>query len=104
MKARYESTISEFRTQFNEYTDEKQAESGQMGGIMIQFDSDKGFKIGTSRDDAGLDLSDKPQYVHPKANDAEIAQAVVVDFGLLLILCLLSFAAAFVAFLRYDVR
>ncbi len=104
LKARYESSIAEFRSQFNEYTDQKQAESAQMGGIMIEFNSDTGMKIGTSRDDAGLDLTDKPQFVHPETDDAKIAQAVVVDFGLLSILCLLSFAAAFVAFLRYDLR
>ncbi|MDF1543851.1 MAG: ABC transporter permease subunit [bacterium] len=104
MKSRYEASIDEFRTKFNEYTEQKQAESGQFGGIMIEMDSEKGVTIGTSHDDAGLDITDKPQFEHPKTNDSKVAQAVVLDFGLLSTLCLLSFAAAFVSFLRYDVR
>ena len=104
LKSRYESSLSEFRTEFNAYTERKQAETGQPGGMVIQFSSEDGFKIGSSRDDAGLDLSDKPEYAHPKPPETKIARAVVLDFGLLAAMCLLSFAGAFLSFLRYDVR
>lgn len=71
---------------------------------MISFSSEDGFKISTSRDNSGLDLSGKPEFEHTQETVPEVIEAVVIDFGLLALGTLLSFVGAFVAFLRYDMR
>jgi hypothetical protein len=103
VKARYEDGMNEYRGTFNAYRDRKQKESGSSGGIRISFDTNSGIKIDTGREMA-LDLSDMPQFTHPRPSWSEVVSAAVVDFGLLGMVTLLAFAGAFVAFLRYDVR
>jgi hypothetical protein len=103
VKARYEDGLSDYRTTYNAYRDRKQRESGSSGGIRISFDSNTGVKIDAGREMA-LDLTDMPEFTHPRPAIGEVISAAVIDLGWLGIATLLAFAGAFVAFLRYDVR
>ncbi|MBT72572.1 MAG: hypothetical protein CMQ15_11140 [Gammaproteobacteria bacterium] len=51
-----------------------------------------------------IDSSDMPQFIATQESLAEVAQASLLDFGLLSIFTFLAFAGAFFAFVRYDVR
>ena len=103
VKARYEDGMSAYRTTYNTYRDRKQKASGSTGGIRISFDSNSGLKIDSGRE-LSLDLSDMPQFSHPRPGFQEVFSAAILDLGWLGITTLLAFAGAFVAFVRYDVR
>jgi hypothetical protein len=60
--------------------------------------------IGTPRNKAQLDLTDLPAFVPPVQQLTATVAGVVVDAGLLALFSLMAFAAAFFAFLRYDIR
>ncbi len=104
LKPRNEEAMRTYRKEFNQYVDEKQAEGGHVGGIQISIGSDEGMKITTSRDNAGLDIDDRPRYTLPQQQLAAVIQPAVTDFGLLAFGTILLFAGAFVSFLRYDLR
>ncbi len=104
MKPRYESALNQYRTDFNAFIDEKQSQSGQVGGVMIQIGSEEGVKISTSRDNDGLDLSGRPTFTPPKQRLSEVVQPVVADIGLLAFGIMFCFVGAFVSFRRNDLR
>lgn len=103
LKTRYEDDLTAFRTVFNQYKEQKQKESGAMGGIRISVDSKTGVKIDAGREIA-LDLTGVPQYTYVRPDLGESIAPVIIDFGLMALYSLLAFAGAFVMFLRYDVR
>ena len=103
LKSRYEDALEAYRTSFNKYKAEKQKNSGMSGGISIQVDSDKGVKIDVGREMA-LDLTGMPEFTTTRPSLAESVSATAVDFGLIAIFSILSFAGAFAMFLRYDPR
>lgn len=104
--------MSEYRTSFISYTEEQKAESGGIGGVMISFtveEDDEGegaaeMSISSNRDKDVLDISDMPRFVSPRKDGLVTAEAVSIDFGILLLSILITFAAAFVKFLKYDLR
>ena len=106
LKSRYQSDMENYHKSFVEYTEKKQAESGDnVGGISITFNSDTGMKMDIGgRDKGKLDTSDRPRFQPTDRSFAEILQPALVDFGLLLIYSFLALVGAFVGFLRYDVR
>lgn len=104
MKPRYESALKQYRKEFNTFIDEKQSQSGQVGGVMIQIGSEEGVKISTSRDNDGLDLSGRPTFTPPKQRLSEVVQPVVADIGLLAFGIMFCFVGAFVSFNRNDLR
>lgn len=104
LKNRYEDALQQYRPQFTSYKDKKQKENGGMGGIRIEFNSDTGLKIDTGREKGVLDLSDMPQFEHPRHSFADAAAPAVIDFGLMGICSLAAFVGAFIRFLRFDVR
>jgi ABC-type transport system involved in multi-copper enzyme maturation permease subunit len=87
MKQRFEEAVSEFATINRKLADEKMAPSRNGSGKMEPFD-----------------LTQLPQFAQPKQTLGEVAADVILDVGLLALWALLGFAAAYVAFLRYDVR
>ena len=103
IKTRFEDALTTYRTTFNEYRDRKMKAAGSFGGMRIMFDSERGVKIDQGREET-LDLTDMPQFVQASVPMAEAVQASIVDLGLLAGAALLAFAAAVIAFLRYDVR
>jgi hypothetical protein len=103
VKSRYEDGMSDYRTTYNAYRDQKQRESGSSGGIRISVDSNTGIKIDAGRE-LSLDLSDMPQFTHPRPAFSDVISATVADLGWLGVATLLAFAGAFAAFVRYDVR
>jgi len=104
MKSRYEDALNSYRSEFNEFVERNESESGQVGGIMIQIDSEKGMQIGSSRDNDGLDLSERPVFKPPVQHFGEVARPVVADIGLLAFGVILAFAGSFVSFLKNDLR
>ena len=107
-KARSEDAMTQYRTQFNEYVAAKKEEAGESGGIRISVtqdsDGNSSLKIDASRGQEGINTSDMPPYQAPNINLAEAIGPAVVDFGILGFDILFVFAAAFVAFLKYDLR
>jgi ABC-type transport system involved in multi-copper enzyme maturation permease subunit len=103
MKNRYEDGLTVYRSMFNKYKEQKQKESGGLGGVRISMDSKTGIKIETGRDIA-LDTGDMPQFQAAGIDFAASVQAAFPDFGILMVCSLLAFAGGFIAFLRYDVR
>ena len=100
LKTRYEDAIRSYRTTFNNYTQQKQKESGGTGGMRITVDTDKGVSIDTPREKGTLNLTDVPQFDPPH----RVFIFPVVDITILLVAALIAFAGSFVGFLRYDVR
>ncbi|MBI2427250.1 MAG: ABC transporter permease subunit [Ignavibacteriales bacterium] len=104
LKSRYEDALNEYRPVFNTYKDKKQKETGNSGGFRIEVNSDTGVKIDAGREKGVLDISEMPQFTHPKHTFSDAMASAVIDFGLLGFFSLTTFAGAFVRFLRYDVR
>jgi ABC-type transport system involved in multi-copper enzyme maturation permease subunit len=107
-KSIYEDAMDGYRNQFSQYVDAKKEESGDVGGIRIGIEMDNGGKaklsVDASRDRDGLDVSDRPRFDPPQVSMAEALGPTIPDFGVLCFDILLVFAAAFVAFLKYDLR
>ncbi len=99
-KSRYEDALNSYRTIFTQYLDKKQKETGQVAGIRITLDTEKGFKVDMPREQGVMNLSDLPGFTHPD----RAASLPAVDFGILVFFCIITFSGAFIAFLRYDVR
>lgn len=108
VKNRYEDAINEYRNQFIQFVQQKQDETGDNGHIMMavtmEDDGMSDMSIKGSRSKDQIDITDVPRFMMPAVSLAEAVGPVVVDFGLLILYIFLSFAGAFVAFLKYDVR
>lgn len=105
LKTRNEESMDIFRTEYTQFIQAKQAESGPgAGAFTIQIDTEKGVSIGTPRDQAAIDASQLPTFVSPSYGFSDAAKTFLLDFGLLLIFSIVAFGGAFAAFLRYDVR
>jgi len=103
LKQRYEDDILSYRKLFNQFREQKQREVGDIPGIRITADPVHGLKIQTGREIA-LDLSGVPEFKKSPDGLAQAMKASLPDIGLLSVTALLAFAAAFIMFLRYDVR
>ncbi|HEX9653447.1 MAG TPA: ABC transporter permease subunit [bacterium] len=104
LKSRYEDAMQNYRAQFIDYREKKQEDSGGHGGLRIEFNTDTGFKFDLGRDKGTLNLSDMPKFDPPKYPMSVAVESTTVDLGLLALYTLLTFAGAFAAFLRYDLR
>lgn len=104
LKDRYEDVINQYRTDFNSYKERKQKESGDIGGIRIMIDSEKGVKIDTDREKGTLDISSLPKFIVSPYQLQEGLSLAVVDIGLMSVFTILFFAGAFFFFLKYDLR
>ncbi len=104
LKSRYEDAMISYREVFNKFTEKRQKESGGMGGIRVTFDTDKGFKFDVPRERGSLNLADMPQFTDPDRSLKNALAPAMVDVGLMSLYALAAFVAAFVGFLRYDVR
>ncbi|RJP73004.1 MAG: DUF3526 domain-containing protein [Ignavibacteriales bacterium] len=104
LKNRYEDAINQYRAEFNTYKEKKQKESGDIGGIRIMIDSEKGVKIDTDREKGTLDISSLPKFAAAPYQLQEGLSLAVIDIGLLSAFTILFFAAAFFFFLKYDLR
>jgi ABC-2 type transport system permease protein len=100
LKANYEDAMRSYRSVFNAYTDRKQKESGDIGGVRVTMDSRTGLTITTPREQGSLDLTDMPRFVKPQSE----SKFPVIDTGILILFTLLSFGASLFRFSRYDLR
>lgn len=111
-KRRWETSMSHYRTLFNEYAETNQKESGDIGGVMIAVtfedngdgEGESNLSIGGNRNKDVLDLSDMPQFQPPDREAVQTAGALSIDFGILILSIMITFAGAFVRFIRYDLR
>ncbi len=105
LKTRNEQAMDLYRTEYTQFVQAKQAESGPGGGAFtIQIDSEKGVSIGTPREQAAIDATQLPVFVPPAFSFSDAAATFLLDLGLLMIFSVIAFGGAFAAFLRYDVR
>lgn len=105
MKSRNEGAMSHYREDWLKHVEAKQAETGDMGGfVSVEINSETGIKIGGSRGDERLDLSDMPRFSPVRTVTTDVLSAVSADFALLALGGLAAFLGACVAFWRYDVR
>lgn len=105
LKRRNENNIQEYKKNFLDYTAKKQKESGNQAGMFrISIDSETGVKISTGRNEGSLNISEVPKYVEPSYSLSHSLGAAIIDFGLLILFSLVTYAAAFFVFLRYDLR
>jgi ABC-type transport system involved in multi-copper enzyme maturation permease subunit len=103
LKSRYEDAMRNYRTTFVDYVKQKTGD-GPLGAVAISLSSDGSMSIATSRDNELLDISDRPRFVPPELTLAAAMDDLIIDVGVLLLATIIAYAAAFVAFLRYDVR
>jgi len=103
LKPRYEDALENYRTAFNAFKEKKQKEAGSSGGIRIEVDSESGIRIDSGREMA-LDLDGMPEFTPSRPSLGQSLSAAVLDFGVMAFFSILSFAVAFVSFLRYDPR
>jgi ABC-type transport system involved in multi-copper enzyme maturation permease subunit len=104
LKSRYEDAIQAFRKTFNDFTAQKQKETGNSGGIRITVDSDKGFSFSAPREKGVIDVSELPQFAPPVRTFAEAVLPTALDVGIIVLYTVLALAGAMIVFLRYDVR
>jgi ABC-type transport system involved in multi-copper enzyme maturation permease subunit len=104
LKHRYVQAMENYKTQFTSFVDKKQKESGQPEGLQIMIDSERGLSVKTPDMKKTIDISEMPQFQQPVQPFYKILEASVIDFGLLLMYCLLSFVLSVYFFLKYDVR
>ncbi len=104
LKERFEDALTEYRKSFIEYKDEKQKESGGVGGVRITFDSDTGFKIETGRNKGALDISGIPRFDQNTVKSSGWGLSFITNSGIITAFILLLFITAFRAFLKFDVR
>jgi len=100
LKSRYEDGLRSYRTILNAFTEKKQKETGDVGGIRITMDSEKGVSISSPRENGTLNLTDMPQFTPP----ASAGVIPVTDIGILLFSIMVAFAGSITGFLRYDMR
>jgi ABC-type transport system involved in multi-copper enzyme maturation permease subunit len=105
LKSRTEDAMSRYREDWLKHVEAKQAETGDMGGfVSIEINSETGLKIGGSRGEEHIDLSDMPRYAPVRMSLAHVLPGVATDLTLLAVAGLVAFLGAWVAFWRYDVR
>lgn len=108
IKNRYEEAINNYRNEFYEFVQQKQDETGDNGKVMLAFtisdDGSQSMTMSGDRTKENLDISGLPRFAVPAVVFAEAISPALVDFGIILFYIILTFAGAFVMFLRYDVR
>jgi ABC-type transport system involved in multi-copper enzyme maturation permease subunit len=103
MNQRYQTAMKAFREKYNSFVEKKQKEAGGFAGFRISFSSKGGFSFSDGRG-KNIDVKDMPKFSYPKETIAASAASSIVDMAIIIILTLGAFAAAYISFLRYDVR
>ena len=107
LKQRYEEALSNYSVTYRSYLVHKEATSPpaqKEQTVIIPLGKGTSIGINGPRPKNALDLSDLPQFNHPTWPIKEALSQIVVDVGLLLCFILASFAIAWAAFMRYDLR
>jgi len=106
LRDRYWNSIEEYRDDFNQYVEEQGGNRMVIrmghGGDPEEEDEEAGG--GMFNQGKPMDLRAMPLYNPPVLTAREAIAPTIPDLGLLGALILVCFAAAFTAFLRYDVR
>ena len=70
---------------------------------MITMDSEKGMDLKMGRDEA-IDVSDRPQFIHPQAQLSKILPDVMTNISILLLMIFGLLTGAYFSFMRFDLR
>lgn len=103
-KARFEDAIKNYKTDFVDFAEEKRAEDGSAGGMMISINSETGLEIKDGRNESDMDVSEIPKFTMNARTPSVILASVSFDLGLLFFFTVLVFAMGFISFMKYDVR
>ena len=90
---------TDYQRTFRSFQEEKAGMSGGGGFMIVMRSGDE-----EEQEPEKIDVSEIPAFTYEKPALTQIAQTLTLDAGLLVFFNILFFAAAFVAFLRYDVR
>jgi hypothetical protein len=101
MKKRYEDAMKEYKAQYSDYVQQKGG-----GGFQIRMSAGRGSTSGsmTGPAEQKINVSEMPKFKDPEYSFGTSVTAALFDLGLLAIFNVLAFVAAFVVFLRYDMR
>ncbi len=102
-KQDYEEALRNYKTDFSEFVNEKQSESGNAGMMTISIGSN-GFNASTGREQSELDLSEVPQFNYPNFREINPITKAGTDGALLFLYTAVCFLAAFMAFQKFDLR
>lgn len=103
MHERYETAMKEFREKYNAFIEKKQKEAGGFAGFRISFSSKGGFSFSDGRGKS-IDVKDMPKFLYPKETITASVASSIIDMAIIIILTLGAFAAAYISFLKYDMR
>ena len=108
LQDRYTDSIEEYRDRFSGFVEEQGGNtfSMRLGHADDDEDDDEDEAAAGSWGDQGkpLDLREMPRFEPPVLQAGATIAPTIPDLGILAMLIVLSFAVAFTAFLRYDVR
>lgn len=99
-EADFMNAVNDYQQSFRTFQEEKAGMSGG-GGFMIVMRTDED---GEENEPEPIKASEIPAFEYKAKKMGEVVPALAIDAGLLMFFNVLFFAAAFVAFLRYDVR
>jgi ABC-2 type transport system permease protein len=105
IKSRTEKKIDDYANAFAAFTRKKQEEDGgQGGGIQVTMDSDVGMSVKVADMKKTVDVSEMPQFVDEPRPLSDVLAQILMDSGILSLMIAMTFIAAFIAFMRFDVR
>jgi ABC-2 type transport system permease protein len=108
LEDRYRESIEEYRGRFSQFVESRGGNRMMIrvghpdDGDEVDEEEESGMVLGGQG--KPLDLREMPRYEPPAIVAREVIAPTIPDLGLLGILIAASFAVAFTAFLRYDVR
>ena len=103
LKQNYEESLRNYKDNFMDFVKSKEAESGNSGMMTISIGSG-GFNASQGREQSKLDLSEVPQFSDPDFREINPIIKAGTDGSLLLLYTSVCFLAAFLAFLKFDLR
>jgi ABC-type transport system involved in multi-copper enzyme maturation permease subunit len=101
MKKRYEDAMKQYKVQYTDYVQKKGG-----GGFQMRVSTGRGSTTGsmTGPPQQKIDISEMPKFKDPDYSFGTSVTGALFDLGLLALFNVFAFVAAFVVFLRYDMR
>ena len=101
MKKRFEDAMKEYKAQYTNYVQQKGG-----SGFTMRMSTGRGSTSGslTGPQQQKIDVSEMPKFKDPNYSFGTSVVGALFDLGLLTLFNVFAFVAAFVVFLRYDMR
>jgi len=108
IKTRYEDATNNYRNQFYEFVEQKKKETGDLGRIIVSFTMDEEgnqeMSSAGGRNKEKLNTNGLPEFSQPNQTLREAIAPTIKLIGLILVYSIITFWAAAIAFIKYDVR